>query len=498
MSEKSEWNAPAPSKVPGVNLDPRRCHEAMKARDARFDGLFFVGVASTGVYCRPVCTARVPRFENCSFYGHPAAAEEAGYRPCLKCRPELAPGSAPVDAVQRVARLAAARIQAGALTDSNLEALAVDLGISSRQLRRAVRREYGVSPVALAQTHRLLLAKQLLTDTNLKVTEIAFASGFGSLSRFNHSFRSRYRLNPSQLRNGHRPLKEAGGIPLRLAYRPPLAWEELTGFLADRGSPRAERSEGTRYLRTVRIAARTGWIAVEPLAGRDELRVEVAPALVPDLTRLLAGLRRLFDLDANPGVITASLGRDPELKARVRRAPGLRVPGGTCGFEVALRAVLGQQVSVKAATTLFSRVVDAFGVPVETPFPGLDRVAPAAADLAGVRPPRLTALGLTGQRAESIVALARAVADGAIELEPGRDPETVVAALKELPGFGDWTARYVVMRALGDPDAFPHGDLGLRRALGVDRAADLLARSEAWRPWRAYAAMQLWNGQSGG
>jgi AraC family transcriptional regulator of adaptative response / DNA-3-methyladenine glycosylase II len=498
VSEKSEWNAPAPSNVRGVELTPERCYEALKARDARFDGLFFVGVASTGIYCRPVCTARVPRYENCTFYRHPAAAEEAGYRPCLKCRPELAPGSAPVDAVQRVARLAAAQIQSGALTDSNLETLARSLGVSSRQLRRAVRREYGVSPVALAQTHRLLLAKQLLSDTRLPVTEIAFASGFGSLSRFNRSFRTRYQLSPSQLRNGHRALADQPGIALRLAYRPPLAWTELISFLAARGSHRTERREGERYLRTLRVGSRKGWIAAQPLPGRDELRVEIAPALVSELGGVLPALRRLFDLDANPEVISTSLARDPALKASVLRAPGLRVPGAVSGFEVALRAILGQQVSVKAATTLYTRLVDAYGTPVQTPFPGLNRVAPGAPELAEVRPARLAALGLTRPRAEAIIHLAGAVASGALVLELGRDPAAAVAQLLELPGFGEWTARYVAMRALGDPDSFPFGDLGLRRALAVNRAADVLARSEAWRPWRAYAAMQLWNGNRGG
>ena len=473
-------------------LDPAQCFEALRARDARFDGVFFVAVSTTGIYCRPICRVRLPRADHCSFFPNAPAAEQAGYRPCLRCRPELAPGNAPADAMQRIAARAAVRIQAGALNGAGLEVLAADLGVSARQLRRAVLREYGVPPVALAQTARLLLAKQLLTDSSLGVAEIAFASGFGSLRRFNQLFRSRYGMPPTALRRRAGPAAESPAIELRLGYRPPLAWRELVTFLSSRSSARIVQREGTRLLHTVCLGGRTGWIAAEPDTREGRIRVAIAPTLLPALPELLPRLRHLLDLDANPEVIRAGLHRDPCLASCLQRRPGLRVPGGIDGFEIALRAVVGQQVSVKAATTIFSRLVAAFGMPVDTPFPGLDRTAPDPADIADAGAQRLIDQGLTGRRAETVIGLARAMAQGSVRLAPDSPPADTVAALLELPGIGPWTAQYIAMRALADPDAFPHSDLGLLRATGCERPEELLARSRAWSPWRAYAAIHLW------
>jgi AraC family transcriptional regulator, regulatory protein of adaptative response / DNA-3-methyladenine glycosylase II len=479
-----------------VTLDPSHCYEVVKARDARFDGTFFVGVSTTGVYCRPVCTVRTPGRDRCSFFANAASAEAAGFRPCLRCRPELSPGVAPIDAVKRVANLAVARIEAGALSQGSVEELASELGIGARQLHRVVEAEYGVGPLALAQTRRLHLAKQLLTDTSLKVVDVAFASGFSSVRQFNRQFRDFYRLNPLSLRK-RQSAKVGPQIVLKLGFRPPLAWRPLVQFLAGRAGTRTEKVDGDRYLRSVRLGSHVGFIAAEPL-GPNLLGVQVAPSLLPVLPELRVRLRRLFDLEANPTVIDAFLLKQRELREYLRRTAGLRVPGAWSGFELALRAVLGQQVTVKAATTVFGRFVETFGSAVETPDESVNRVAPDAADVANATLQQIIDRGLTQKRAESVLTLSRAVADGKLRLEPPVDVSLVREALCELPGIGPWTAEYVAMRALGDPDAFPHSDLGLLRALSLDKPAALLSRSEAWRPWRAYAALHLWHGYAAG
>ena len=494
-----------------MELNAGRCYSALKARDARFDGRFFVAVSTTGIYCRPVCTARIPRRDRCSFFANAAAAERAGYRPCLRCRPELAPGQAPVDAVRTAAHWAVARIEAGALNEGDLERLAAEYGISSRQLRRVVETEFGVTPVELAQTRRLLLAKQLLTDSALGMTDIAFASGFASVRRFNHLFKTRYGLNPTALRRQARPPAHADVITLKLAYRPPLDWPRLVAFLTSRGAAGVECAAGRRYLRTasLEIGGKThrGWIAAEPLPQQNALRLEISSTLMPALAPLLARVRRLFDLDANPRVIEEQLSRDTRLKPIVRRQAGLRVPGAFDAFELALRVVLGQQVSVKAASTLFGRCAAAFGesaaagsavagsaaaASANMPDERLKFYAPTAERVAAAGLGELAALGLTKKRAETIHALACAIADGELRLEPGVDVDQTMLALQALPGIGAWTAHYIAMRALGYPDAFPHADLGLMKALRLRKAGDMLAAAEPWRPWRAYAAHHLW------
>jgi AraC family transcriptional regulator of adaptative response / DNA-3-methyladenine glycosylase II len=499
MSESGQIDGGRGAKLCSVKLDARHCYEVVKARDARFDGLFFVGVSTTGVYCRPVCRVRTPGQDRCTFYANAASAEAAGFRPCLRCRPELAPGCAPVDAAQRTANAAVARIEAGGLTEGGVEGLAAELGVSSRQLHRVVEAAYGVSPLALAQTRRLLLAKQLLTDTSLKVIDVAFASGFASLRQFNRLFRQQYRLNPLSLRTRARAETTArpGPILLKLGFRPPLAWQPLIQFLAGRSGSGTELVEGERYWRTIRIAEHRGFISAAPLAD-GLLGVEVAPSLLPVLPELRARLRRLFDLDANPISIDDFLRPQRELRGLLRRTAGLRVPGAINGFELALRAVLGQQVSVKAATTVFGRFVETFGGELASPHPRLNRLAPDAADVANASLQQLIDRGLNRRRAESIQALARSVADGVVRLDPPVDVAAMRRALQELPGIGPWTAEYVAMRALGDPDAFPHSDLGLLRAAGIETPKALLARAEAWRPWRAYAALHLWHGGSQG
>jgi AraC family transcriptional regulator of adaptative response / DNA-3-methyladenine glycosylase II len=476
-----------------MNMDDAACYRALAARDARFDGVFFVGVTSTHIYCRPICPTRPASRENCRFFPHAAAAERAGFHPCLRCRPELAPGLAPVDTVGRTARLAAARIEAGALNgEGGLETLAKEFGLSSRQLRRVVRKELGASPVELAQTARLLLAKRLLAESRLPVIRVAFTSGFESVRRFNALFRSHYGLTPTRVRRAAPAALSRDCFRLTLAYRPPFAWGPLLRFLASRATAGVEAVADNSYLRTVHMAGRDGWITVEPVPGRNALAVQLAAALTPVLPAVLGRLRDLFDLNARPDIIGAHLSADPRLAPLVARRPGLRAPGAFDGFELAVRAVLGQRISVKAATTLAGRLAAAYGEPVETPFPALNRLTPSAERLAAADESALCALGITAARATCLIALARAVVAKRTVLEPGPDPEPVIGRLQECPGIGEWTAQYIALRALRWPDAFPAGDLGLLKAAGAASPRALRTASAAWRPWRAYAAMHLW------
>lgn len=479
-----------------MRIDDETCYRALAARDVRFDGLFFVAVTSTGIYCRPICTARRVGRARCRFFSNSALAERHGFRPCLRCRPELAPGHAPVDSVSRTARAAARRIEAGALNNGgNLERLAHELGLGTRQLRRVVQAEYGVSPVELAQTQRLLLAKQLLTESTLPITQVAFASGFDSVRRFNALFRSHYRLTPSRMRRASPPSLASECITLTLAYRPPLAWTTLMRFLAARSTAGVETVVDDTYARTVAVGGHQGWLSARQTPGRNTLSVELATSLIPALPEVLARLKNLFDLSARPDVIGEHLSVDPRLASVVARCPGLRVPGAFDGFELAVRAILGQRISVRAATTLAGRLAGRFGEPLETPVPGLTRLGPTAARLASAGLTELTSLGIAAARATSIQAVATVVASGEIDLAPGTDPEAVIGKLEALPGIGEWTAQYVAMRALRWPNAFPAGDLGLIKAWGETSAQSLRDASDTWRPWRAYAAMYLWESQ---
>jgi AraC family transcriptional regulator, regulatory protein of adaptative response / DNA-3-methyladenine glycosylase II len=475
-----------------VLLDGDTCYRALAARDSRFDGVFFVGVETTGIYCRPVCRARTPGRERCSFYRTAAEAERASFRACFRCRPELSPGA--VDARSRLCAAAVAQINAGALNEGSVDALADELGVTARHLRRTMIAEIGVSPVDLAQSRRLSLAKQLLQDTTLPLAEVAFASGFSSVRRCNAVFQARFGRPPSALRREHGAGARSDAIAIRLDFRPPLDWEVLLGFLAHRAIPGVEAVADGVYRRTVRLGGERGWIAVRRDVRRDALRAEISLSLASVLMPLCARLRALFDLDAHPTAVAAHLGKDPDLAPLVERRPGLRVPGAFDAFETAVRTVLGQQVSVRAATTLSGRLVSSFGAPAETPFPGLDRGFPAPEILARATESSIAALGMPGSRARTLLAVAEAFADG-LRLERSSDPVPALARLAALPGVGDWTAQYLSMRALGWPDAFPASDLVLRKALGGISARAAVARAEAWRPFRAYAVVHLWTAQ---
>jgi AraC family transcriptional regulator of adaptative response / DNA-3-methyladenine glycosylase II len=474
-----------------AHLDPDACYAALTARDARFDGVFFVGVTTTGIYCRPICTARTPGRARCRFFRSPALAEKDGFRACFRCRPEVAPGGAAVDAVSELARRALVAIDAGALNERSVDDVAADLGVSGRHLRRALEAELGVSPVELGQTRRLALAKQLLHDTALPLTDVALASGFGSVRRFNALFQDRFGRAPSSLRRDHAE-PSGGGLELRLDVRPPFDWAGIVGFLGTRAIPGVEVVTEHGYARVVRMAGAIGTVAIAPDRGKPSLRAQVAPALAPHVMAVAAMLRRLFDLDAHPDAIAASLGVDPLLAPLVARRPGLRLPGAADPFELGVRALLGQQVSVKAATTLAGRLALRFGEPVTTAVDGLTHAFPLARTLADADADAIAAIGLPRQRAAALRTFAGAIASGAIDLGTGADPEVLIPRLVELPGIGEWTAQYIAMRALHHPDAFPASDLGIRKALGGLATGAARRRADAWRPWRSYAVMHLW------
>lgn len=474
--------------------DERTCWGAVVTRDARFDGLFFVGVRTTGIYCRPVCAARTPRRERCSFFRLAAEAERAGFRACFRCRPELAPGCAPVDSVPRLVARALARIESGYLNDHSVDSLARELAVTPRHLRRAMDERLGIGPVELAQSRRIALAKQLLQDTSLGLADVAFASGFRSVRRFNALFLERFGRAPSEVRRRYAAPDTAPGVSLRLDYRPPLDWRALLGFLGARAIPGVERVDGDEYSRVLRIGESTGTIRVRPDARRAALRADVSLPLTGSLMEVVARLRALFDLDARPDAVARDLSRDGALARLVARHPGLRVPGSADPFETIVRAVLGQQVSVRTATTLAGRIATRFGreVPAARSV-GLTHRFPSARELGRARAEEVAAIGLPLARARALLAIAGAFARRTAPLvTAGASADELTRTLVSLPGVGPWTAQYAAMRVLHHPDAFPASDLGTRKALGRISAAAATARAERWRPWRSYAVMYLW------
>lgn len=480
-----------------MELDPAACRAAAVARDPRFDGAFFVAVATTGIYCRPVCPARTPRADRCAYFRLAAQAEAAGYRACLRCRPEVAPRPR-ADGDELVAAAVAA-IDDGFLVGRSLPELAEALGVTDRHLRRAVTRALGVSPGALDRTRRLAVAKQLLHDSAASSTEIALAAGFGSVRRWNAAFRAHFATTPTGFRRRLGRDRADGGLTVRLDARPPFAGRELLAFLAARAVAGVELVDGDRYRRTVAVDDHVGWIEVALVDGaRPGVRLTVAPTLAPRLLAIVARVRALFDLDAEPAAVDAHLARDARLAPLVAACPGRRVPGAFDGLEVAVRTILGQQVSVAAASTLMGRLVARFGAPQPAPWPGLTHRTPTASTLAAATVDELAAIGLPRARAASLHGLARAIVDGRLRLERGAAPAATLDRLAAIPGFGPWTCDYLALRGLGWPDAFPAGDLVLRRALDVSTARAATAAAEPWRPWRGYAALHLWAAASAG
>ncbi len=488
-----------------ASIDSDIGYEAVKARDQRFDGRLFVGVTSTRIYCRPICRVRTPRRENCRFFETAAQAEAATFRPCMKCRPEIAPGPGfawtAMDASRTLAHQAAHALDAQAASGEapGLAALAQRMGVSDRHLRRIFATEHGVTPIQYVHTRRLLLAKQLLTDTRMPMTQVALASGFRSVRRFNTAFADSYRMSPSRLRgDADRPRaiersQASDGIAVTLAYRTPYDNATLLRFFAKRAIPGVEHVEALRICRTLRagtVAPVEGWIEADFAQADARVRVSFAPALAPHAGRVLAAVRRWLDLDAAPQTIDAAL-------ANLPGGCGLRLPGSVDGFELAVRAVLGQQVTVAAARTLARRFVERFGSAIATPWPDVDRLFPDPQRIAQTPIEQIAGLGIIRSRAGAIVALAQAWPQLVAQIAPRAAPQALIESLQEIAGIGAWTAHYIAMRALGWPDAFPPNDVAVLKATGrlfdqpSQRGAEALA--QAWRPWRSYAVLKLWN-----
>ncbi|MDB5453433.1 MAG: transcriptional regulator, AraC family [Caulobacteraceae bacterium] len=477
-----------------MDMDFEACRRAFATRDPRFDGRVFCGVKTTGIYCRPVCPARTPKAENVVFFPSAAAAQEAGFRPCLRCRPESSPDMGAWRGTSNTVSRALALIEEGAMDAGDVDALAGRLGVGERQLRRLFRQHLGASPVAVAQTRRVLLAKQLIQETRLPMGEVALASGFGSVRRFNETFQQLFGRPPLALRRMRGETPAADGVTVRLPYRAPYDWPAIIGFLAARAIDGVEVVTSDRYARTLCVDGAAGLVVVRPGNG-DFLVADIRLPRLQALPAVIARIRRLFDLSADPGLIGAHLSQDPDLAPLVAARPGLRAPGAWDGFELAVRAILGQQITVQAAINLAAKLTATYGEAISAPSePDLRRLFPTPAQLVGQD---IAALGMPRSRGAALEALAAAaVADPTI-FSPRADLETAIKALSALPGVGEWTAQYIALRELREPDAFPHADIGLMRAM-TDEAGQrptaraLLARSQAWRPWRAYAAQHLW------
>ncbi len=478
-------------------LDADICYRALQARDARFDGRFFTAVTSTGIYCRPICPARTPMRNHCRFYASAAAAQQAGFRACLRCRPEIAPQSPAWRGTASTVSRPMARIAEGALDGpgASVEQLSASLGVGERQLRRVFDQHVGASPLAVAQTRRVLFAKQLLHETRLPMAAVAMAAGFGSIRRFNDTFRALYKRPPSQLRRRSITASATAPLVLRLSYRPPFDWNALLAFFTPRAIPSVEEVRDGIYRRIVRVDDHIATIAVRHAPERKSLEAEIACDHVPALPVIASRLRRVFDLDADTEAIAAHLSRDRALAPVVRRQPGLRTPSGWDAFEVAVRAILGQQISVIAARGLAAKLVALCGSPVSLGDATLTHAFPTAKQLSAAD---LSSIGMPAARRTALTSLARAAVAQPNLFEAANTLEENIARLCHIPGIGEWTAQYIALRGLHHPDAFPASDIGILRNArhlfgNMLSPAQLLARSERWRPWRGYAAQHLWS-----
>jgi AraC family transcriptional regulator of adaptative response / DNA-3-methyladenine glycosylase II len=473
-----------------MNLDWQVCSRARLSRDARFDGKFFIGVVGSGVYCRSICPAPTAKEKNVRYFPTAAAAAEAGFRPCLRCRPESSPGTpawlGTSNTVSRALRL----IGESGMEDGGVEVLAERLGVGSRHLRRLFLRHLGATPIAVAQTRRLHFAKKLIDETSLPMTQIALAAGFGCVRRFNAGIRKVYHRTPTQIRHlaRRKDMQPGNQYVFRLHFRPPYHWQGMLAFLAPRATPGVEVVENGSYRRNISLNGRDGYFEVSLDPTRPALIVQIEFGDPHSLFFIIERIRAMFDLTADWSAIVQNLRTDPVLATRVEADPGLRVPGCWNGFELATRAILGQQITVKGATALTGKLVSSLGKPFSAAG-GLSHLFPPPEVLADAK---LASIGMPGARAETIRRLARAVCDGKIKFEGVVDSDAFLNQLCEIPGIGKWTAQYIAMRALGEPDAFPSSDLGLLRATSLGSSRELEQRAETWRPWRAYAAMYLW------
>lgn len=498
MSESCQHYPVLLAKLHNMELDHDLCYAASKSRDPRFDGRFFVAVLTTGIYCRPICPVPMPKRENVRFYLSAPAAREAGFRPCLRCRPEASPGTPEWQGPSAIVSRGLHLIDEGVMEEGGIDELAKRLNLGRRQIRRLFEKHLGASPIQVAQTRRLHFAKKLINETNLPMTQIAFASGFTSVRRFNDVLRKTYDRTPTELRyqkKGKRISVDHGFLNLSLAYRPPFNWQALLQFLEARRLPGVEQIDGDTYRRTVQFGTENGVISISPIEHHYQLRLSVPPNLSRHLLSISERIRSMFDLRADPMPIAEILTGDPQLRPLVTANPGLRVPGAWSAFELGVRAILGQQVSIQAANSFAGRIAESYGEPLsDSEWPGLAYVFPGPTQLEEAS---LQEIGLTGKRAETIRHFAQAALDDSALLQTGRSLEAVIERLKRIPGIGPWTAHYIATRGLGEPDAFPAGDLGLQRAAarkGQPRLTEteLRSRSQAWRPWRAYAAITLW------
>lgn len=499
-SETRETSVRAASILAFVELDFDSCLRASASRDSRFDGRFFIGVHSTGVYCRPICPAPTPKPTNVRFYPTAAAAEAAGLRPCRRCRPETAPGTPEWIGGSAIATRALRLIGQGYLDRHGVLDLARELHVSERQLRRLFKTHLGAGPVAVARVRRAQVARMLLDQTDLGMTQVAFGAGYASVRQFNAELRRAFGRTPTELRRARRSRAvpaDGDALRLRLPYRPPLAWRQLLLYLAARAIPGVEAVDSGVYRRSVRLAGDPGIVELEDDPERSQILLRLEPPVVDGIAGAVERARHVADLDADPLAIEAALAQDPTLGPLVQRVPGTRVPGCWEPFELAVRAILGQQVTVRGATTLAGRLVRSFGEALPEANGSVTHLFPTAPALVEAD---IAQIGMPETRAAAIRALARAFRDGDVPLDTGADPAEAIAALEALPGVGRWTARYVAMRAVRDPDAFPASDLGLRHALATNArpasAGEVAAAAEPWRPWRAYAAVHLWQGLS--
>jgi AraC family transcriptional regulator, regulatory protein of adaptative response / DNA-3-methyladenine glycosylase II len=484
-------------------LDPDICYRALQTRDPRFDGRLFTGITSTGIYCRPICPARTPKREHCRFFPTAAAAQEAGFRACLRCRPEISPELACWRGTSNTVSRALALIAEGFLDreDGKVEALAARVGMGARQLRRLFDQHLGASPIAVAQTRRVLFAKQLIHETRLSMAEVAMASGFGSLRRFNDAFRTLYHRPPRELRRRNmRSTPDStptAPVMLHMSYRPPYDWEAMLAYLRARAIDGMEFVENGIYRRTVSHEGRHGMVTVAHAPDRNALIATIRFPCVRALQAMVTRVRYLFDVGADVDSITSHLAKDKTLAPLIAARPGLRTPGCWDGFELAVRAVLGQQITVEAARQLGSKLVLLCGEPVRNASdPRLARTFPSASCVATVE---LRTIPMPASRRATLKALAQAAVANPRLFEPGSidSIDESIAQLRAIRGIGEWTAQYIALRALREPDAFPATDIGILRGAahldGVLRSApQLIQRAEAWRPWRAYAAQYLW------
>jgi len=473
-----------------MTLDWQVCSRARLSRDSRFDGKFFICVLSTRIYCRPICPVPTVKEKNVRYLPTAAAATEAGFRPCLRCRPECSPGTPAWLGTSTTVSRALRLIEESGLEDGGMEGLAERLGVSSRHLRRLFIRHLGAPPGAVAKTRRLHFAKKLIDETRLSMTDVALASGFGCVRRFNAAICKTYNRTPTQIRRlaHQKTVQQEGHYLLNLRFRPPYHWKGMLAFLAKRATPGVEAVDLRGYRRTISFNGCHGYFEVSPDEEHDGVAVRVQIADPRSLYLIIERIRGMFDLNADWAAIAQSLGTDPALASRIRAQPGLRVPGCWSGFELTIRAILGKKMTVNGATALVGRIATSYGQRISDA-DDLTHLFPTPEILADAK---LVGIGLDEERAETIHALARAVCDGAISFERIVDSGAFLAQLREIPGIGCWTAQYVAMRALGDPDALPAGDAGLLRALGLRTSRELEKRAEAWRPWRSYASMYLW------